>query len=97
MTLNSTVVTHTKFYQSGDFLLTDVRTKLPRPYPAQKSILVQRSGWTALVAFSGIGSVGNLEVADWLAAETDKLPEVAPFEVPSGPGKRCHMVAASAA
>src|SRR6266545_6214632 len=35
--------------------------------------LVNTSGWTALVAFAGVGRAGNVDVSDWLA---DKIGEL---------------------
>jgi len=73
MTLNLSLVSPSVVYQSADFKLTDVRTGRPRPYVAQKSIIRQGPGWTALIAFSGIGSARRVEVADWLADVTGPM------------------------
>lgn len=75
MTLNITVLSPRAIYQSGDFRLVDVRGQRPMvDHQAQKQILVTGFGWSAVVAFAGVGSFGSLVVADWLAKKTSEIP-----------------------
>src|SRR5579871_1559460 len=80
MTLNITVVTGESAYQSADFQLWDVNKNIARAYPSQKSVIAQGSGWTALIAFAGIGSVDRLDVGNWLARVVNGITRDASFE-----------------
>ena len=79
MSLNITVVSREVIYQSGDFRLADRRGR-PLTMEAQKQIPITRFGWSAVVAFVGIGSVDSLRVSDWLEARTAAIPQSADFD-----------------
>jgi len=79
VSLNITVLAPRIIYQSGDFRLAD-RHGRPVEIQAQKQILVSRFSWSAVVAFAGVGSVGQLMVADWLAGRTHEIPQSAEFD-----------------
>jgi Tfp pilus assembly protein PilF len=79
VSLNITVVSREIIYQSGDFRLSDRRGK-PLILEAQKQIPITRFGWSAVVAFVGVGSVDNLKVANWLIERIAAIPQSADFD-----------------
>jgi tetratricopeptide (TPR) repeat protein len=80
MTLIITHVSQRRIFQSGDFRLTDARTGQQIDYWAQKQIIVQRSGWTALVGFCGIAHTGREYVPEWIVQQLRATPQDAAFE-----------------
>jgi hypothetical protein len=80
VSLSITLLSHNVIYQCGDFRLTDFRTRQPLDFVSQKSIVLQRFGWTALVSFVGVGHTGQLDVAEWLAATTAQIPQDAAID-----------------
>lgn len=66
MTLNITLVSRNLVVQAADFRLTDAATGQPRDFGAYKHQTALRPNWSALVAFTGIGSVGAVDVSQWL-------------------------------
>jgi Tfp pilus assembly protein PilF len=74
VTLNITVATRKVIYQMGDFRLTNTISGKYEDRTAQKQVQVQKFDWSALVSFAGVGSVGNLNVSDWLAEQIGKIP-----------------------
>ncbi len=79
VSLNITVVSREVIYQAGDFRLSDRRGK-PLTLEAQKQIPITRFGWSAVVAFVGVGSVDSLKVSDWLTERTGAIPNSASFD-----------------
>jgi Tfp pilus assembly protein PilF len=79
LSLNITVVSREIIYQSGDFRLSDRHGK-PLTLEAQKQIPITRFGWSAVVAFVGVGTVNSLKVADWLTERTAAIPQSADFD-----------------
>ena len=73
MTLNITVATRKVIYQMGDFRLTNTITGKHEDRTAQKQVQIQKFDWSALVSFAGVGSVGNLNVSNWLAEQIGKI------------------------
>jgi Tfp pilus assembly protein PilF len=68
MTLNITVVTEKRIYQSADYRLTDLSTG--RKYDDarnQKNFVVAGDMWLATVCFNGVGRTANFEVSRWLS------------------------------
>lgn len=80
MTLTITIITPRVAYQCADYRLQDLETKRVYDFDTQKTTLVNRPGWTALVAFAGIGKAAGTDVSDWLADKVQQLPFDAPFE-----------------
>jgi Tfp pilus assembly protein PilF len=80
MSLVMTHVSARRIFQSGDFRLTDAETGKLVDAWAQKEIVVQRLGWTALVGFCGVATTGSRPVPDWIAARLRELPHDASFE-----------------
>lgn len=84
MTLNITIVSAGAVYQSTDFRLS-VRDPGSRSYKpitkiAHKHLTFMRPGWTALVAFSGIGLMSSFDVDAWLARKEHELASTATYE-----------------
>lgn len=75
-----THLTPRRIFQSGDFRLTNGLTGKPLDYWAQKQIIVQRFGWTALVGFCGIANTGVVSVPAWVVEQLRATPQGAPFE-----------------
>lgn len=75
-----THVSKRRIFQSGDFRLTHARTGRDIDYWAQKQIIVQRFGWTALVGFCGIAHTGREFVPEWIVQQLRATPPDAPFE-----------------
>ena len=80
MTLTMTIVTERVAYQCADYRLQDVRSGRLFDFETQKTTLVNRSGWTALVAFAGVGRAAGTDVSGWLADKIDELPFDVPFD-----------------
>ena len=80
MTLTMTIVTPRVAYQCADYRLQDVETGRLFDFETQKTTLVNRSGWTALVAFAGVGRAAEVDVSEWLADKVDQLAFDAPFD-----------------
>jgi hypothetical protein len=74
VTLNITVATRKVIYQMGDFRLTNTKTGKYEDRTAQKQVQIQKFDWSALVSFAGVGSVGTLNVSNWLAEQIGKIP-----------------------
>jgi hypothetical protein len=84
MTLNITIVSAGAVYQSTDFRLS-VRDPGSRSYEpikkiAHKHLTFMRPGWTALVAFAGIGLMSSFDVDAWLAKKERELAYTATYE-----------------
>jgi hypothetical protein len=79
MTLNITILTRRAIYQSGDFRLLYTATGRWNDYTAQKQVLINRSSWSAVVAFAGVGETIQIKVTDWLAAQIAAIPYDADF------------------
>src|SRR5579884_3884248 len=80
VTLNITLVSRKVIYQSGDYRLTDMRTLRPLDFMAQKQILLNRFGWSAVVAFAGVGHTGRIDVAEWLSSRASQIAQNASFQ-----------------
>jgi Tfp pilus assembly protein PilF len=68
MTLNITVVTEKRIYQSADYRLTDLLTG--RKYDDarnQKIFVAAGDMWLATVCFNGVGRTADFEVSPWLS------------------------------
>jgi hypothetical protein len=79
MTLTITIVTPRVAYQCADYRLQDVQTGHFADFETQKTTLVNQAGWTALVAFAGVGRTEGVDVSDWLADKIDELNFDAPL------------------
>jgi hypothetical protein len=75
-----THVSQRRIFQSGDFRLTDAQTGQNIDYWAQKQIIVQRFGWTALVGFCGIAHTGREYVPEWIVRQLRATPQDAAFD-----------------
>jgi hypothetical protein len=84
MTLNITIVSAGAVYQSADFRLSvpDPGSRSYKEYKniAHKHFTFVRPGWTALVAFSGIGVMPSFDVDAWLARKERELASTATYE-----------------
>ncbi len=80
MSLSITLLSRDFIYQSADFRLTDTHTNRPRDIVSQKAIVLSRFHWSAVVSFVGVGHTGRLDVAEWLATRTARIPLDAPFD-----------------
>jgi Flp pilus assembly protein TadD len=80
VTLIITHLTRRRIFQSGDFRLTDRRTGDVFDYEAQKQVIVQRSGWTALVGFCGVAHTGHEPVPEWIVRQLRATPFDASFD-----------------
>lgn len=80
MTLIITHVSQRRIFQSGDFRLTDARNGQQIDYWAQKQIIVQRFGWTALVGFCGVAHTGREYVPEWIVEQLRATSPDAGFE-----------------
>jgi hypothetical protein len=80
VTLIMTHLTGRRIYQSGDFRLTDRRTGQVFDYRAQKQIIVQRLGWTALAGFCGVAHTAREPVPEWIVRQLRLIPLDAPFD-----------------
>lgn len=60
---------------SSDFKLTDARTGRPMSFDAYKMVQVQRPGFQANVAATGIATLDGNPLGDWLAELLDQLPQ----------------------
>jgi tetratricopeptide (TPR) repeat protein len=67
MTLNITVATEQRIYQSADYRLTDLVTgQRYDDARNQKIFVVFGRNWLATVCFNGVGRTATLEVSSWL-------------------------------
>lgn len=67
MTLNTTVVTEQRIYQSADYRFTDLMTGHPYDDARnQKIFFVSGKSWLATVCFNGVGRTATLDVSSWL-------------------------------
>lgn len=81
MTLNLTVVTPTRIYQSADYRLYDIGTRVCADFRTQKLLLVNAGNWSATIAFAGIGRVGSIDVREWLVDRVRAVQMDDPIEV----------------
>ena len=56
MTLNITVLTRERIYQSGDFMISDLNTGAPIRSNSMKIVTIQNKNFTGLLTYTGIGS-----------------------------------------
>jgi Flp pilus assembly protein TadD len=80
LTLIITHLTRRRIFQSGDFRLTDPRTGDIFDYKAQKQIIVQRFGWTALIGFCGVAHTGREPVPEWIVRQLQAIPQDGSFK-----------------
>ncbi len=65
MTLNITVLTHSKIYQSSDFRLSiDGR---PSDNSSAKSVMLTYQSWICFVTYTGLGEWDTRYISDWIA------------------------------
>lgn len=81
MTLNITVATPRRIYQSADYRLLDWTTKKLTDFETQKIFLVTKSEWMATVCFAGIGRTPRVNVGDWVAERLGEISHEEPFEI----------------
>jgi tetratricopeptide (TPR) repeat protein len=68
MTLNITVATETRIYQSADYRFTDLVTGEKYDDARNQKIFVAAGNmWIATVCFNGVGRTGRIEVSKWLS------------------------------
>lgn len=78
MTLNITLVTRDRIFQSSDYRLTDLQTGRVRDFETQKMFGITRRRWRALVCFAGVGATKSVDVRTWTAHTIKQLPHDAP-------------------
>jgi Flp pilus assembly protein TadD len=80
MTLNITIVTERRIYQSADYRLVDWNTGEFADFQTQKIVPVDRFGWSATVCFAGVGRARTLNVGDWLVQRIADVQLRDPFQ-----------------
>lgn len=66
MTLNITIFSQDRIFQSSDFRLTDLRSGRQLDVVAHKQFVVTAFDFQAVVAFTGIAHTGRLDVLEWM-------------------------------
>jgi len=80
VTLTVTVPGRRAIYQSADYRLLDLSTGQTSDFKTQKGVLINAFGWTAVVAFAGIGRTTRVDVSEWLASHVASIGGNDPFE-----------------
>ena len=75
MTLNITLLTQSRIYQSADFKLGDPITKRVIPRDSTKVVRVQYDTFNGLITYTGLGSLYSKDtsefIVDWLSGKED--------------------------
>jgi hypothetical protein len=75
MTLNITLLTRSRIYQSADFKLGDPITKRVIPRDSTKVVRVQYDTFNGLITYTGLGSLYSKDtsefIVDWLSGKED--------------------------
>ncbi len=79
MTLNITVVTNRRIFQSADYRLTTASGGC-EDFRTRKILLIARWHWYATVCFSGVGRTETTDMSVWLAERIDEIGPRDPFE-----------------
>ena len=80
MTLNITVLTSHCIYQSADYRLLDLQTKMTTDFQTQKIFAVNAFDWSATVCFTGVGRIRDLNVHEWLSDQLGLVQTNDPFK-----------------
>jgi hypothetical protein len=75
MTLNITLLTRSRIYQSADFRLVDPVTKKVVPRDSTKVVRVQYDTFNGFITYTGLGSLYSKDtsefIVDWLSGKED--------------------------
>jgi hypothetical protein len=81
MTLNITLLTKSRIYQSADFRLTNADTGAIITDASTKLVTLQYNEWDGFVTYTGVGSWRGRDIADWLVEWLTGLEVASPLDV----------------